>query len=314
MRIAAFAFAALLSGAPGLLTAQKNKVFNVVSPGGATTISVTAGAAGLTWSVGHRGQPVLAPSALAMQLESGETLDGRARPLKEVRESRDEWILGLHYKKDSIRDHYSQLTLEFPKAGYGVVFRAYDDGAAYRWVTHRKDSLTIRSERADFNFAADEKAWIPYVNDPGPDIYTTSFENFYRKMRLSEFQRDTLAFLPVLVDLGNGRKAAILEADLEEYPGMFLGAGASAGAGESGASAAGGPASGLSGRFAPFPLEEGQVGRNKLQSIVRRRADYIAVTAGARAFPWRIVVCSDQDKDLADNDMVYRLASPSRLT
>lgn len=298
MRIHAFTLAVLLSGAPVVLIAQNSKTFDLVSPGGTTTVSITAGTAGLTWSIAHRGQPVLASSALGMQLESGEKLDGRSRPLKAVRESRDEWIPALHYKKDSIRDLYTQLTLEFPKAGYGVIFRAYDDGAAYRWVTHRKDSLTIRSERADFNFPADEKAWIPYVNDPSPDIYTTSFENFYRTMRLSEFKQDTLAFLPVLVDVGNGRKAAILEADLEEYPGMFLGA----------------SASGLSGRFAPFPLEEGQVGRNKLQSIVKRRAGYIAVTAGARAFPWRIVVCSDQDKDLADNDMVYRLASPSRVS
>ncbi len=235
-------------------------------------------------------------------------LDGRGGPVRAVRETKDEWILPLHYKKDSIRDRYNQLTLTFPKAGYGIIFRAYDDGAAYRWMTKRKDSLRIRSEVAEFNFPGDEEAWIPYVNDPSPDIYTTSFENFYRKMRLSEFKKDTLAFLPVLVDLGGGRKAAILEADLEDYPGMFVGAAT----GEVG----GGPAGsgfGLTGRFAPFPLEERQGGHNQLQSLVTRRADYIAVTAGTRSYPWRIVVCSDHDRELMNNDMVYRLASPSRV-
>jgi alpha-glucosidase len=287
----------------GRVFGQKDKVYDLASPGGVTTVSVTLGAGGVIWSVRHGGQPVLAPSALALELQGGEGLDGRGGPVKVVREMKDEWILPLHYKKDSIRNRYNQLILTFPKAGYGVTFRVYDDGAAYRWVTSRKDSLTIRSEKAEFNFPGDDKAWIPYVNDPSPDIYTTSFENFYRPMRLSEFGKDTLAFLPVLVDLGNGQKAGILEADLEEYPGMFVGAGS-------------GPvgSSGLTGRFAPYPLEERQGGHNRLQSLVTRRADYIAVTAGSRSFPWRIIVCSDHDRELADNDMVYRLAAPSRVT
>jgi hypothetical protein len=321
MRItAATAVALLLFSLSGRVLGQKDKVYDLASPGGATMVSVTLGAGGMMWSVRHSGQPVLVSSALALVLQGGETLDGRIGPVKAVREMKDEWILPLHYKKDSIRNQYTQLTLMFPKGGYGVTFRAYDDGAAYRWVTSRKDSLTIRSEKAEFNFPADEKAWIPYVNDPSPDMYTTSFENFYRSMRLSEFGKDTLAFLPVLVDMGNGQKAGILEADLEEYPGMFVGAGGGPGSGGAGGASAGGSGSGpaggsfgLTGRFAPYPLEERQGGHNQLQSLVTRRADYIAVTAGSRSYPWRIIACTDHDRELADNDMVYRLASPSRV-
>jgi alpha-glucosidase len=282
----------------GQLLAQKDKVYDLVSPGGATAVAVTILPGGLTWSVRHSGQLVLAPSALALNLANGDTLDGRGGPVKVVRETRDEWISPLHYKKDSIHDHYNQLTLTIAKAGYAITFRAYDDGAAYRWVTSRKDSLTIRSEKADFAFA-DDLVWVPFVNDPSPDIYTTSFENFYRHIHISEFKKDTPAFLPVLVDLQNGRKAALLEADLEDYPGMFVTAGA-------------GNLS-LAGRFAPFPIDERRGGHNQLQSLVTRRADYIAVTAGTRTFPWRIVLCTDHDRELADNDMVYRLASPSRV-
>jgi len=35
-------------------------------------------------------------------------------------------------------------------------------------------------------------------------------------------KNDSLAFLPLLVDVGNNKKVVILEADLEDYPGMFL--------------------------------------------------------------------------------------------
>jgi alpha-glucosidase len=316
MRI--FPMAALLLGffLPSRLSAQSTKdaSFDLASPGGATTLVITTGPDGIQWSVHHRGQAVLAPSAIALQLEAA-ALDGRTGPVTATREKKEGFILPLHYKKDTIRDRYNQLTLSFHKGSYGVIFRAYDDGAAYRFFTRYKDSLTIRSETAEFNFPADDMAWIPYVNDPTPDIYTTSFENFYRQFRLSEFKKDTLAFLPVLVDLGNGKKAAILEADLEDYPGMFLTAGAgtiSAAPGTTPAQPGAVPA--LSGKFAPYPLEERQGGHNQLQSLVTRRAPYIAVTSGTRSFPWRIIVCSDADKELADNDMVYRLASPSRLT
>jgi hypothetical protein len=290
-----------------------DKTYQLTSPGGATSLSVTTGPDGLFWSVSHHGQAVLVPSAIALQLESGEQLDGHP-PLTVSRAKKAGYILPLHYKKDTIRDDYNELTLSFVKAGYGLIFRAYDDGAAYRFFVRRKDSLTIRTETAIFNFPADDSAWIPYVNDPSPDIYTTSFENLYRKFPLSEFKKDTLAFLPVLVDLGNGKKAAILEADLEDYPGMFVQA-SNPPAGNLGtaAGAPANPAPGLSAKFAPYPLEERQGGHNQLQSLVTRRADYIAVTAGTRSLPWRILVCSDQDKELADNDMVYRLASPSRV-
>src|SRR5580658_7740091 len=300
MRIAAsIAVSLLLLGMSAPVLAQNNRHYELVSPGGMTTVMVDIGSDGLTWALSRNGQPVMLQSFLTMSLVGGEMLDGwnGKEQVKAVRESKDEWILALHYKKDSIRNRYNQLTLTFPKKQYGVVFRAYDDGAAYRWMTSRKDSLKIRNETAEFNFPDSDKAWIPYVNDPSPDIYTTSFENFYRPMQLSEFKKDTLAFLPVLVDIGNGRKAAVLEADLEDYPGMFIGMGNR----------------GLNGRFAPYPLEEKQGGHNQLQSLVTRRADYIAVTAGTRSYPWRIIVISDHDRDLLDNDMVYRLASPSRV-
>ena len=129
MRItASIAVSLVLFSLSGRVFAQKDKVYDLASPGGGTTVSVTLGAGGVMWSVRHAGQPVLAPSALAMELQGGEVLDGRSGAVKAVREMKDEWILPLHYKKDSIRNRYNQLSLTFPKGGYGVIFRVYDDG------------------------------------------------------------------------------------------------------------------------------------------------------------------------------------------
>ncbi|MBS1659763.1 MAG: glycoside hydrolase family 97 protein [Bacteroidetes bacterium] len=289
------------------VVAQAPKTFSVASPDGKTVVQVIVGAPGagvagapatggqLQWSVSRGGKVILAPSSLGMKFRGGEL--GFVKGVAVKKESVNQSIATLHYKKDSVRDHYNQLTVT---AGTdGVIFRAYDDGVAYRFVTHRKDSLVVLSETADFNFPSDYMAWIPYINHGRPDIYSTSFESLYEHIPVSSFKKDTLAFLPVLVDAGV--KVGILEADLEEYPGMFVGPGK-------------GSATGLSGVQAPYPLEEKQGGHNQLQSLVVRRGDYIATTAGTRSFPWRVLVIADNDKELLDNDMVYRLASPSRVS
>lgn len=65
--------------------------------------------------------------------------------------------------------------------------------------------------------------------------------------------------------------------------------------------------------FASYPKVKKQGGHNNLQMLVEEREDYIAKTSGTRAFPWRMFIVSENDKQLADCDMVYRLASPCRL-
>ena len=44
-----------------------------------------------------------------------------------------------------------------------------------------------------------------------------------------------------------------------------------------------------------------------------KRADYIASTVGKRNYPWRVMIITDRDADLAESDMIYKLASESRL-
>lgn len=50
-----------------------------------------------------------------------------------------------------------------------------------------------------------------------------------------------------------------------------------------------------------------------MQEVIQVREPYIASCQANAVFPWRIVVVSENDKELADNDMVYKLAAPSRV-
>jgi alpha-glucosidase len=282
----------------GVVYAQKNQQFQLSSPD--NKIQVTVDAAGqLQWSVRHGQQQVIAPSAIAMRLEGGQTLGENVKLASSKPESVNTTIKALNYKKDVIEDRYNQLTLNF-RGDYGTIFRAYNDGVAYRFFAKKKKPITVASEVAEFNFPQDHMIYIPYANDPHVgDMYQISFENIYNHIRLSEINKDTLAFAPVLVELPNGLKAAITEADLESYPGMFLKAGQKDFS--------------LTGDFAPYPVEEKQGGHNNLQSFVMKRAPYIAKTEGSRSFPWRVLIISEEDKELLNNDMIYKLAFPSRI-
>jgi len=206
-------------------------------------------------------------------------------------------IKGVNYKRAVVDDTYEQLSLSFD-GNFQILFRAYNDGMVYRIVTNQKDSLTIENEIASFEFQADKKAYVPYVNDPHHnDIFALSFENSYQHLPIKQVKSDTLSFLPILVEGEGNLKIAITEADLEDYPGMFLKSNER----------------GFKGVFAPFALAESPIGKNNRQAFVTKRASYIARTSGKRSFPWRVFIVADEDKKLLDNDMVYRLASPSRI-
>jgi alpha-glucosidase len=60
-------------------------------------------------------------------------------------------------------------------------------------------------------------------------------------------------------------------------------------------------------------LEAKLGGFGDINLIPTKRADYIAKTKGRRAFPWRAIAISEEDKELLNNDIVQKLASPPRI-
>lgn len=275
--------------------AQSEKIYHVKSPDGKIDITVTAGKT-ISWSVKHEDTEVILPSSISMTLDNSEVLGKDAVVISAKTVSVSQELNTPIYKKDKVQDNYKQLTLMF-KGNYGLIFRAYNDGVAYRFLTNKKGDIIIKNEEANFNFKNDDKAYLPFVNDyRNHDKFNISFESHYDNINLSAIKKDTLAFMPALVDLGNGKKAALLEADLQDYPGMFL-------TGDEGQF-------GLHGVFAPYPTGETMT---RLNYVVNTRADYIAKTSGTRSFPWRVMIISTEDKQLANNDMMQRLGAPSKV-
>jgi len=279
-----------------ILGAPKSKSFEIKSPDNKITLKLEVGDK-MLWAVQHEGQQIIAPSSISMQLKGGAILGDHAKIASSKVEKIDQVITAFNYKKASISDQYNQLTVNC-KDDYGVVFRVYNDGVAYRFVTRKKSEIVVQNEEANFNFTADHKAFIPYMWNYNAGLkFNHSFEALYKEINISKFATDSLAFLPLLVDVGNNKKVVILEADLENYPGMYMNLNQSN--------------KGFMGVYAPYPLDTRFEGMNLLAI---KRADYIAKCAGTRNFPWRAIVISSQDKDLLNNDMIQKLASPSRIS
>ncbi|WP_259067013.1 glycoside hydrolase family 97 protein [Mucilaginibacter sp. X4EP1] len=274
--------------------AQTGKMYQLKSPDSHINLNVNVGKF-INWSVEHDETEVIMPSSISITLANGEIMGKNAEIKNAKTFTEDQFINTPIYKKDKVHNNYNQLILNF-KGDYGLIFRAYNDGVAYRFFTQKKDNITVVNEEANFNFKEDDEAFLPFVNDyRNKDKFTTSFEAHYNNMRLSALTTDSMAFLPVLVDVGAEKKAVILEADLQDYPGMYLTSGGQ---------------KNLQGIFAKYPTVETTGGYHNINYVVNGRADYIAKTKGTRSFPWRVVVISSGDKQLADNDMMQKL-SPS---
>ncbi|MBQ3245771.1 MAG: glycoside hydrolase family 97 protein [Bacteroidales bacterium] len=267
------------------------------SPDGKLVVQVETGA-GVYYTLSHGGDRILYKSPVAMHMTDGTVFGGNESLSKINRRSVRQSFEAALYKKSEVKDEFNEMTLNFKK--YMLIFRAYNEGMAYRFVSKIGKSYEVENEVAEFNFAKDWNMWAAYVSQNTGSIETQFFnshESQYTYTPISQWNKERIAFLPLMIDGPAGKKVVISESDLMDYPGMFLYNGKGA--------------KGLSAVFAKRPSKVRQGGHNNLQMLVEETEDYISANKGKVSFPWRIISISEKDAQMADNDMVYRLASPS---
>ena len=283
------------------LTAQAQKKYELASPDGKLKTNITAGKQ-LTYDIVFNGQQVIAAAPISITLENGEVWGENDKPTSAKRKSVSEKVASPFYRAAEMEDNYNQLVLSF-KGNWSVEFRAYNDGIAYRFVSKSKKPFNIANEEVNFQFNSDAKGTVPFVIRGSDGNYESqffnSFENQYTVKNLSELNKKRLIFLPALVEVENNVKVCFTETDLNNYPGLYLST-------EKGENL-------LSGVFAKYPKELEQGGHNNLQMKIKSREDYIAKVNGPRSFPWRIAVVSDKDIDIANSNLSYLLAAPSKV-
>ena len=176
--------------------AQKKQGFSLNSPNGKIQVAIAVNDK-ITWAISHEKDVVLAPSAMSLTIGENEVLGKNAVVLNSKKETVDTSFDSPFYKKKSVKNNYNQLTIHF-KNDFSIEYRAFDDGVAYRFITKKKKDITIKDEEVVLNFDKDYNTLMPYVRDlrNPKDPYISSFEAQYENKKISEFAKDTLAFLP----------------------------------------------------------------------------------------------------------------------
>ena len=267
------------------------KEYSVESPSGKIQVKVNVDET-VTYSVFLNGSTIVAPSQISMELYDGTVWGVDAKVRKAKTNSVSQVLTPVVQQKSAtIKDEYKELTLSFK--GYALQFRAYDDGAAYRWVSDKDGKYKVKSELATFTFPADNKLWFPEE-----ESMMTHQEREYLRETLSNIGSDRFASTGLLVDCGNGVKTYISESNLMDYPGMYL-----RGCDDNEYA--------LVGKYPGVVLETEQMRDRDVKPI--KYADYIAECNGPREFPWRAMVVTENDGQLIETEMIYKLAPECRL-
>lgn len=281
----------LLSGNASF--AAKEKKYVLSSPDGTLKVEISVGNE-LAYQVMHGNDTILSHSNIGLVLENGTIVGKTPRITGERRRKIKDNIESPFYRFKEFVATGNELDLKL-KGGFGIIFRAYNEGVAYRFYTTQSSDIIIKEEQAEFNFKEDYTAYLPYTtNDKKP--MAMAYQNVYDITPLSKAQ-PKLAFLPVTVDCGSV-KLTLLESDLEAYPGMFVQS-------QQGKY-------GLKGVFAPYPAKTDFYPWRK-QEYVTETTDFISRSRGSRSYPWRVLAITEKDTDMPVNNLVYALASPNRI-
>ena len=246
----------------------------------------------ITYSLYSSDHLLLKDCSLSLQL-ADIRLGLMPKVRKAERGSIDEIINRIvHTKNSTTRNHCNTLTLTFD-GGYGVEFRAYDEGVAYRLLLNQKqDVVDILGEECTINFADDFKAHMSTTWK-----FRTGCEEPYKHTTTKNYgYRDEMAYMPLLLEAPTGEKILFSDANVIDYPRIFLRS-----TGENG----------MTSLFPKFPTKLEEEWDRSLKIL--EEADYIARTSGKRALPWRMFVVAKDDKALLEQELLFCLSDANEL-
>ena len=267
-----------------------SKDYKVTSPNGQIVVSVSVDTQ-IKWSATVGNQPIFNSNTLSIDLGTSvlgvnsKVVSAKTTSVSEVVQT----VVAV--KSKTINNTYNQLNLVF-KPNYAVNFRVFDNGIAYRFETSMKEEITVKNEEVSLNFAGDYPVLFPEE-----ETLYSHYERLYLDQKLSALKAGKFCSLPTLVKADNNIKIGITEADLFDYPCLFM------------------EATGKAAFKSKYPhviLKSDPKGDREIQNI--QEADYIAKTSGTRTFPWRVFMISTEDARLVENQMVFLLSRECKLT
>lgn len=263
-----------------------SKDYTLLSPSGDACVVVSNTSGKLEWAVSHKGGKVLEPSAIGLEIKD---VKSSSRITKCTRRSvRQQLDVIVPTKFRTINDVFNEMTLSLDN-GVGLVVRAYDNGVAYRFCTNSaREWLYVTKETSEYNFAAGTSAFWAYEKNRN---FITHCEADFKDTMLENIGNETISYLPLSLNTPAQVRTVLTEADLFDYPNMFLEAD------EKGKLTA----------IFPKVTAEYEI-KGDRDPVITRQEDYIAKVSGKSALPWRLLTLGT-DAELLENTLVWQLSS-----
>ncbi|MDR2949897.1 MAG: glycoside hydrolase family 97 protein [Prevotella sp.] len=271
------------------LTSCGKENIEVVSPGSKLRVVIETKDS-LSYKVLFKEKEIIKPSVIGLNVE-GKMLGVNPKIRTIHSRSVNEMIEPLYGKFKSLSDNFNETRIDF-EGDYSLIIRAYNEGVAYRLITNLGEKIMVNNEIVNVNIA----------NDPAVIFQETSNYTSWELMHMDYSSASAItdgkrSITPVLFTMPDNVKVVVAESDVRDYPGMYLEK----------------EGTGFKGDFAQYP-DSTALGSWGFVSVVQRTRDYIAETNGDREFPWRVIIATDDDKELLTNELVYKLATPQVLT
>ncbi|MPY87468.1 MAG: glycoside hydrolase family 97 protein [Luteitalea sp.] len=239
------------------------------------------------YDVSWRGKVLVRRASLGIELAGSGPLSSNFRIVNVTRAERDQTYPVYPGKSSTARDHYREAVVSLeeraePRRRLAVIFRAYNDGVAFRYRFSElpgATELVITEEQSTFAFVGNPQAYTLPLG-----AFTTSYEQRYRFVSLKDVSPDALLGLPMLLEYPDGTWIALTEANLTNYAGMYL-------------SGVAGHSNLLISRLSPWP-DNPQV---KVKAVV------------PHVSPWRVLMIADDPGRLIESNLILNLNEPRAI-
>jgi alpha-glucosidase len=269
----------------------------VTSPDGQVVFKLDAGTQGPVFSISLDGQELMKDSSLGLLPRGAAALGPNLLVIGSKTTAHDETYKPVWGTASSIRDHCQLAEIELAEGGgagrtLGLLVRAYDDGIAFRYrVPGDGAAVEIDEEQTAFRLTEDAKVFaMPVAN------FRSSYEGKYHIGPFSSLGANKLIGLPVTVEFSNHKWAAITEADLNHYAGLYLSTGV--------APAATAPATGMDSRPEPRTFYTRLSARGK-DAPVQAKTPFNS--------PWRVILLGRRPGDLVESNLVFNCNPPCAI-
>jgi alpha-glucosidase len=262
-------------------TARAQDSLRVASPDGRNEVSVQLRDGRLYYAVRRDGRAVLLPSGLGFQFRGAPPLRDGLRVVGAAEKTVDESWMQPWGEVARVRDQHKELRVSVAEAAapgrrFAVVFRVFDDGVGFRYELADSGGFRdfeVTDELTEFALADNARAWWIASNRPRLD----RSEQLYSSSPVSTL--DSVQ-TPLTMEMPDGTRVVIHEANLVDYPRMFL---------------AGPRMEGRTLRAALAPWADGVK--------VRGRTPFVT--------PWRTIQLADRAEQLAPSLLGLKLNPPS---